>query len=73
MQGVLEKPETGEVMRVWWVNGLDMKDVPDNIRDTAMVKYDEAQMEIEAIRKTHEELKAAIRGNCADNIQVKDE
>ena len=60
-------------MRVWWVNKLDMKDVPDNIRDTAMVKYDEAQMEIEAIRKTYEELKAAIRGNCADNIQVKAE
>jgi len=63
----------GENMKVWWVNTLDMKDIPDDTRDTAMVKYDEAQMEIEAIRKVYVELKTAIRGNCADNIQVKDE
>ena len=59
-------------MRMYWVSALDLKETPTDSRDVAMVSLDEAQMEIEAIRKPYEELKAAIKENCADFVQTED-
>ena len=77
MQGVLETPETGEVMKgdmkVYYVDSMELKEYPSGPRDVAMVYKAKAEIEIERIQNEFDELKAAMKENCADVVQVEDE
>jgi hypothetical protein len=55
-------------MKVYYVDGRDLKDEPTSSYDVAMLYQPAVEEVIEELVAKYEELVTAIKGNCHDNI-----
>ena len=60
-------------IKIYWVDEMNLHEVPgESNRDIAVVYAAKAKTEIARLQTELEEIKTAMKGNCADIIQVED-
>ena len=61
-------------IKIYWVDEMNLHDCPgESNRDVAVVYEAKVRDVITKLQKELNDIKAAIKGNCADVVQVEEE